>query len=356
LSVEDDKIRVTPVSPVAPVALESAARTGVGCLRAWAIVATLGLIFAVFLIFVLLVAQGTQNATVLHETTLEGEGENKVALITVEGIIVDKEAGGLFGATGEGLVKRIKDQLEKAKKDEHVKAVLLDVNSPGGTVSASDQIYYHLRKFADEAKKPLVVHQGALAASGGYYISAAGDRIFCEHSTITGSIGVILGGLNLHEFLKDLGIKDVTITSGPNKDLLSSTSPVREEHRKILQRTVDDFYERFCPVVAEGMARRTQRTVADVLPAVKKLADGRIYTPAQAKELKLVDQIGYLDDAFNAAKEMAKIQTAKLVRYKKDPTLLDVLGGNAQARGAITIDAAAIQELTTPRLLALWRG
>lgn len=371
-----DGYTVTPISqgPVrsdAPPPPAPRPSGGRGCLFAWALLATLVILFMLLVELAKLGASAGGSSSeggpgTLHEKVVEGSGDAKIAVIEVSGVIMEKVGGGgLFGGVGESLVKRVKDQLEKAAKDDAVKAVILDVDSPGGAVTPSDQLYAALVKFRDDPKikKPLVVHQGALAASGGYYISAAGDEIWAEPTTITGSIGVILGGTpNIHDFLEEHKIHDMTITSGPNKDLLSPTSKPRDSHREILQATVDDMYARFCQVVAEGIAHRTSQKVEDVLPAVKTLADGRIYTSKQAKELKLVDGIGYFDDAFAAAKKRANVTEAKLVRYRKEPNLAEIFGGgDAESRlsiGGVTIriDQAALADLETPRFLMLWRG
>jgi protease-4 len=359
----------TPISPGYPVSptREPSRRSSFGGCVTFGAVVLLGL--SALLNIVLLGARAgggveSPGAASVHEKTVTGEGDAKVALISIDGIISDKGGGGgLFGgAPGEGLVKRIKDQLEHAKGDEATKAVLLDIDSPGGTVTASDQIWNALVHFREESKKPIVVHQGSLAASGGYYISAAGDEIICEPTTITGSIGVILEGLNFSQLLNDHGVKDTSITSGPNKALGSPTIPVQPDHQKILQETVDDMYGRFCHVVAEGISHRTGRSVADVLPEVKKLADGRIYTAQQAIDLKLADKIGYLEDAFNEAKAKAGVEKAKLIKYTRAPTFLEVLSGNAETemhfgRGvSVKLDPALLDELRGPRLLMLWQG
>ncbi len=380
----DDKPTVTPISPgYQPQGQYPAPNYGqfppsappqrsaiAGC---FAIATGLGLAFSLLLNLLLISAKGgggdgstTAGPLGYHEKVVQGEGDAKIVLIKVEGVIAEhQDAGGLFGATSsESLPKKIHDQLEKAKKDADVKAVLLAVDSPGGTVTASDEIWNELSKFRQTAgAKPLVVHQGALAASGGYYISAAGDEIWASPTTITGSIGVIMQGMNFHKLMKDHGVTDMTITSGPNKALLSPMSEPSDEHRKILQETVDDMYGRFCHVVAEGLARRTQRKEDDVMPEVKKLADGRIYTAKQALDLKLVDKIGYLDEAFDSAKKRAGLTgPARLVRYSKQPTFMDVLSGNMDAKldlakgVSIKVDSRILDELQSPRFLVLWRG
>ncbi len=350
----DEKLTVTPIA--APPARRRSSVAG-----CFAIATGVALAFSLLLNLLLIGAKAgsglQEGPSSLHEKTIEGEGDEKVVEIQVEGVIAEHADAGFLGvSSGESLPKRIKDQLDKAEKDQDVKAVILSVNSPGGTVTASDEIWNYLVKFRDSSKKPLVVHQGALAASGGYYISAAADEIVCEPTTITGSIGVIMEGMNFSKLMTDHGVADMTIKSGPNKDLGSPFKPINDDHVKILQGLVDDMYERFVKVVAEGIAHRTKKSAgadpdAQMLSDVKKLADGRIYTANQALELKLVDKIGYMEDTLAEAKRLANMTKVRLVRYTKQPSLMDVLSGNVETKLSISLD-----ELRSPRLLMLWRG
>lgn len=376
----DDKPTITPISPgyppqgyaPQPPQPPQPPRRGSMIAGCFTIATGIGLAFSLLLNLLLIGAQGgagldttAAGPSGYHEKVIEGEGDAKIVVIRVEGVIAEHpEGGGMFATPSESLPKRIRDQLERAKKDDAVKAVILAVDSPGGTVTASDQIWNELVKFRDNKPnaKPIIVHQGALAASGGYYISAAGDEIWAEPTTITGSIGVIMQGLNFHKAFEKYGVTDMTITSGPNKALLSPFSEPQPEHRKILQETVDDMYGRFCDVVADGIARRSNKKRDDVMADVKKLADGRIYTSKQALELKLIDKIGYFEDAFESAKKRVGLTNAKLVKYTKQPTFMDVLSGNMDGklelgRGvAIKVDPRLLDELAAPRFLMLWRG
>lgn len=287
----------------------------------------------------------------LIEETVEGEGEDKVLLLSLEGVIAPAQGGGLFGGAVIDPVERMRRQLEQAEKDEHVKAVVLVIDSPGGAVTTSDQLHREVSKFRQRTQKPVVVQMGAVCASGGVYVAVAADKIVCEPTTITGSIGVILSTLNFHELLGKYGVKDVTITSGPNKALLNPTSPVSDEHRSILQKMVDENYDRFVQLVAEGRSLDVE--------VVRGFADGRIYTPNEALQLKLVDQIGYREDAVNLARQLANLTSpSRLVRYTRPPTLADVLAGNVRAPLALgeRLDPAVlVDELRAPRMLALWR-
>jgi protease-4 len=293
----------------------------------------------------------------LVEETVEGTGDAKIVLIQLDGPIARVQGGGLFGG-GVDLVERMRKEFEAAAEDKDVKGVLLSIDSPGGTVTASDQIWRFVRRYRETTSRPVVVHMGALCASGGYYIAVAGNELFCEPTTITGSIGVVLSGLNFHDLLSKYGVRDVTITSGANKDLLNPTAPVREEHLAIIKGMVDETYERFVTLVHEG-----RKDTGLTLDEVRALADGRIYTADQALKHKLVDKVGYRRDALERAASLAGYTPAgvRLVRYTRPPTLADVLSGAARlpglaAGGEPRLDPAMLDELGTPRLLALWRG
>ncbi|MGE0709393.1 MAG: signal peptide peptidase SppA [Planctomycetota bacterium] len=297
-------------------------------------------------------ASGAAGGADLHEQTVAGDGPNKIALIEIDGVIADTQAaGGLFG-TAVDLVGRIEAELAKAAKDDKVKGVVLRIDSPGGTVGASDRIWHLVSEFRRKTPKVVVISMGGTCASGGYYIAAAGDYLIAEPTTITGSIGVILSTLNFAELLKQHGVADVTIKSGPNKDLLNSTAPPNPEHQAILQKMVDETYARFVKIVADGRSALT-------LEKVRQLADGRIYTAQQALDNQLIDKIGYQEDAFSEACTRANTGPARLVRYRRQASLADVLGGRAAAPllgGRVEVDPSLVERLTGPRLLMLWRG
>lgn len=285
----------------------------------------------------------------LTEQTVEGSGDAKIVLLEYQGAIAQMAGGEGMFQPGYDLVERIKKQLDRASEDAAVKAVLFDLDTPGGTVTASDRIWRLFKQFREKTGKPVVLHMGAVCASGGYYIASAADKVVCEPTTITGSIGVVLSTVNVHDFLTEHGIQDVTITSGPNKDLLNPLGPVREEHNVILRGMIDDAYARFTQLVSDGRGIPLEK--------VRELADGRIYTANQALELKLVDSIGYRDDALALTKQLAGVTEAKLVRYRKPPSLADALAGNVRFGGGTpSLSLETLDELTSPRLMAVWRG
>jgi protease-4 len=218
---------------------------------------------------------------------------DKVALVRIEGPIFNSIA--------------ILDELKKHRKDSSVKAVVLRIESPGGGVAPSQEIYEEVKKLSEI--KPVVVSMGAVAASGGYYIASAATKIYANPGTITGSIGVIMEIPNIKGLLDKVGIKTEVIKSGKHKDLASVFRGIGEEERKILQNVLDDVHQQFIEAVAEGRGLPYEK--------VKSIADGRIFTGRQAKEIGLVDDLGNLQDAIMEAAKLAGIKGEPHVITKK---------------------------------------
>lgn len=263
---------------------------------------------------------------------------DKVAVVSVTGAILG----------GDGFVRA---QLDQVEEDEAVKAIVLRVDSPGGTVSGSDEIHHRLADLAGKRKLPVVVSMGGIAASGGYYVAMANggreDVIFAEPATLTGSIGVIIPHFDLSQAIKRFDIRDDSIASGPLKEMLSPTKErppeMAERERKLLQALVDDMFVRFKEIVRAGRPKLDAE-------AVDKVATGQIFTATQAKEAGLVDRIGFLEDAVARAVELAGLtaETARAVKYTKPKGLLDeIVGGGSGAASRLSLEAFA--ELTTPR-------
>jgi protease-4 len=262
----------------------------------------------------------------------------KVAIVTLSGPIMG----------GEGFIRA---QIDQVADDEAVKAIVLRVDSPGGTVSGSDEIHHRLADLAGKRKLPVVVSMGGIAASGGYYVAMANggreDVIFAEPATLTGSIGVIIPHFDLSQAIKRFDIRDDSIASGPLKEMLSPTKErppeMAERERKLLQALVDDMFVRFKEIVRAGRPKLDAE-------AVDKVATGQIFTATQAKEAGLVDRIGFLEDAVARAVELAGLtaETARAVKYTKPKGLLDeIVGGGSGAASRLSLEAFA--ELTTPR-------
>jgi protease-4 len=281
---------------------------------------------------------------------VDGEPTQKVAVIPVKGVIMD-DASAQFDRF-----------LKQVEADKNVKAIVLDVDSPGGSVTASDEISNRLRRFkAKRPGVPVVVSMGSLAASGGYYVSCGADYLFAQPSTLTGNIGVLLPQYNVHELFEKWGIKETTITSdgAPFKNAGSMFQPERAEDRAYLQDIADKAFTQFKDVVAKGRQGKLRKPLSEI-------ANGKIYVAADAKLLGLVDDVGYLHDAYEYAARQANLSKPTVVRYQTPPSLLEAMlsgrssagrtaAGSVQING-INVNAADLHEMTTPRLMYLWRG
>jgi len=213
-------------------------------------------------------------------------GEDRIALIRVEGVIMDSQA--------------TIDELKRFGDNPAVKAIVLRIDSPGGGVVPSQEIYDAVRRLRNKSSKAVIASMGSVAASGGYYIAAATDRIVANPGTLTGSIGVIMETANIEGLLQKIGVEGVVVKSGKYKDVGSPLRKMTDEEHGLLQNVMDDVHKQFIEAVAEGRAL----DVSDV----QALADGRIFTGRQAKEAKLVDELGNLDDAIQLAADVAGIE------------------------------------------------
>src|SRR5918998_554386 len=246
-----------------------------------------------------------------QEKYVSGEGSDKIAVLPLTGLITPQlSQPNPLTSQAVASPEILRDQLRQATEDERVKAVILEIDSPGGGVVPTAQMHQSIQDFKEETEKPVVVSMSATAASGGYYISTAADRIVANESTLTGSLGVIFEYLNLAEAAQEYGIEQEVIKSGPYKDIGSSTREPTEEELEILQACVDEGYDQFVRVIVEGRD----------LPEgeVREIADGRVYSGLQAEALGLVDEIGGLDRAAEIAGELAGLQEeATVVRYQQ---------------------------------------
>lgn len=243
--------------------------------------------------------------TARGERWVTGEGPDKIALVRLLGPI-SQEGGGLLPFGPAVSARRVVELLERARRDVAVKAVILELNTPGGSVVGSARIHGEVLRLR-RAGKPVVALMTEVAASGGYYVATAADRIVADPSTLTGSIGVLVALPNLQEFNRRIGVRTVVFKSGRFKDMGNPDRPVTPEEEAIFRALVREAYERFVGVVAQG--RRMDRA------RVLQLADGRIYTGTQAHRLGLVDALGSLNDAVALAQELARLPRARLVEY-----------------------------------------
>lgn len=254
---------------------------------------------------------------------------NKIALIDIEGVILNQPGSSIYTTANSAEIVK---QLENAAGDEDVKAVLVRINSPGGEVVASDTIHHKIIELKNKRKIPVVACMDSLAASGGYYVAVACDRIIAHRMTITGSIGVIIQSYKYYELFKKVGLKTEVIKSGEMKDILDGATPTTEEERRIIQTIIDNTYDEFVKVVAQGRPALTVQDIKD-----SDIGDGRIFDGQQAFRLKLVDGLGYFDDAVTKAAELARIEDYKLIRYKKPFSLAQIFSQTRGAAGSLKI-------------------
>ena len=247
----------------------------------------------------------------LREETVEGEGKAKILLMDVSGVLADETGSVVLGTPPPRvpIVARVREELQKAEDDDEVRALIVRINSPGGTITASDLIYREIEVFKTRRKVPVITIMMDVAASGGYYAALAGDTIMALPTTVTGSIGVVMLTVNAQGLMEKIGVAPLAIKSGAMKDAGSPFRPLTEQERAVFQSVIDQMYARFVSLIV-----RSRKMPED---KVRAAADGRIYTAEQAKALGLVDQIGYMDDAVAAARKAAGVAEARVVMYHR---------------------------------------
>ncbi|HEY4309726.1 MAG TPA: signal peptide peptidase SppA [Pirellulales bacterium] len=302
-----------------------------------------GILVALMLVGAVASVTGGVDKTVdEHYHSLSKTAKDKIAIITVDGAIID----------GEGFIKK---QIDHVRDDKEVRAVVLRVNSPGGTVTASDYLYHHLRKMLAERKIPMVVSMGGIAASGGYYIAmAVGDGekvIFAEPTTWTGSIGVIIPHYNVAGLMKTWDVEEDSIKSGPLKQMGTPTRPMTDEERAIFQHLVDDSFQRFQDIVKAG-----RPALAKDPDALAKVTTGQVFTTGEAISKGLVDEEGYIEEAIDRAAKLSGLSRDNLraVKYK---TRGGLMGLPFATESRSSLDLAALVDLASPRayFLCTWQ-
>jgi protease-4 len=289
----------------------------------------------------------------LQEEVVEGQGEAKILLMDVSGFITDEPPAAGLGLGSSpprvSMLVRVREELKKAAADRQVRAVVVRINTPGGTVTASDIIYRELSLFREETKVPIVAALMDVAASGGYYVALAADRIVAHPTTVTGSIGTIMVTANVEGLLGKIGVATDTIKSAEHKDMGSPFRTLTPEERAIFQSVIDDLQRQFLAKVVE------RRRLSEA--AARGLADGRIYTASQALDHRLVDAIGYLPDALAAARKTIGVDDARVIVYKRPREYRATY--YAQSRNEAPGLDATLERFATltgagPRFLYLW--
>jgi len=302
----------------------------------------------------LILLSGILNNSKPRVTTIEdGDVTEKVAVIPLTGAIFD------------GTARNFDRFMDDVEKDTAVKAIVIEIDSPGGTVTASDQIHHRLEdfklKFPD---KPVIIAMGGLAASGGYYVACAGDHIFAQRTTMTGSIGVLWQSMNVSRLLDKWGVEDNSIhsTGADYKEVGSPTKPMSAEESQYIRAIIDQAFSEFKQVVVGGRKSALKQPIDTI-------ANGKIYTAQEALSLGLVDAIGYLSNATQHAAGVAKLKNPMVVRYEPAPSLLLMLGLGSQSPidggGAsvsnskgltINVSADLLRDMTQSRMMYMWNG
>lgn len=279
----------------------------------------------------------------------QGTSRDRIAVLSLNGVIQDTGAGTLFGAVGYNH-QMFMSQLNDVLDDPTVKGVVLSVDTPGGGVLESSDIYDAIRSIQMEKEIPIYVSMGGMAASGGYYVSAPAEKIFVHPETITGSIGVIMESVNYAKLADKVGIDFNTIKTGPYKDMMSSSREMTKEERNMLQEMINDSYDRFVDIIAEGRHMTTAQ--------VKKVADGRVMNGRQAIEAGLADDFGKIGDVIDALKADHELGDATVFEYLPMDSFSSLFGVKVGSLFGRDMESELIAKILTdhnaPRMMYLY--
>jgi protease-4 len=288
------------------------------------------------------------NTSKLKEVEVQagaGWSRPKIAIIEVEGMLINARGGGFLQPT-ENKLSLFTQQLEAAARDADVKAVVLRINSPGGTVTCSDTMYTQIRKFRETTGKPVIASTQEVAASGAYYLACGCDQIVAHPTSVIGSIGVIFETFDVSGGLAKLGIRTEAIKSGDLKDMGTPLKPLAPEARAVMQGMIDQYHQRFVNVVQSNRKLSSDSTLQTV-------TDGRVFSGEQAMQFGLVDRLGTLEDAIDVAKQAAKTPNATVIMYKRPYGY----GGSIYADASVPQPRAGTLQLELPETdLFLPRG
>ena len=288
----------------------------------------------------------------LDEETVEGKGTAKILLLDLSGMLSDETFSLSLTAPAPRvpILARVQEELRKAEKDERIKGLVIRINSPGGTMTASDTLYHEIYEFKKRTKMPVIAAIMDVGASGGYYVALAADTIVAHPTSITGSIGVVMLTLNAQGLMEKIGVAPLAIKSGPMKDAGSPFRDLTPEERAVFQGVIDDMYGRFVKLVVQS--RKIPET------RVREFADGRVYTADQALSLGLVDRIAYLDEALVMAKKAAGVEEARVVVYHRPKEYAASIYATVPVPPVVADNAlnriAGMLGSTGPRFMYLW--
>lgn len=292
----------------------------------------------------------TPQPSPLEEQTLTGDGAKKILLLDISGTISEQEKpDGLLGGSSPSPVSLVRESLEKAEQDDRIAGVILRINSPGGSVTASDIIHHDILEFKKRRKIPVRACIMGVGASGGYYAATAADEITAHPTTITGSIGVILMKFNVAGLMTKLGVEEQTVKSGDKKDILSIFRRATPDEEKLAQEIINQLHNRFLDVIMERPGNTLSRD------ELRKLADGRIYTADQALRAKLIDKTGYLDDVIAEMRKSVGDGRARVVSYYRPGSYRGSIYSGAEAKNSLSGMLGGVNSFSGGSFMYLWQ-
>jgi protease-4 len=286
----------------------------------------------------------------LEEHTVSGSGRDRIVMVDITGEITSESTGSAFGLTvKESTVSRTEAALRKALDDDRVVALIVRINSPGGTVTASDILYEQIRRFKKESSVPVIAEVVDMAASGAYYAALAADEIVAHPTSVVGSVGVIMQSVSLSGLMQKIGVRNQSVKTGEMKDIGSPLTEMTEAQRQVLEGVVGDMYQRFLQLVRENRPKLTDE-------ADKQMQDGRIFSARQALSGGLIDRIEYLDQTIERTKRMVGVDEATVVVYRQPSEFVRGIysqaGNGSLQMNLLNVEATALSP--APRLLYLW--
>ncbi|MEW6266442.1 MAG: signal peptide peptidase SppA [Thermodesulfobacteriota bacterium] len=285
----------------------------------------------------------------LRERTIAGTGEDKILMVSLDGLLMiggGRQSQLPYGVR-ESLIERLAEELDRAAEDKRIKALLVRIDSPGGTVSASDVVHHQIKRYKERTGAKVTACLMGVAASGGYYAAVAADRVIALPTTITGSIGVISLKLNLAGLMVRHGVETETVKSAPLKDMWSPFRPATDDERRIMKDLIGDMYMRFRETVRTGRPNMTPEQL-------DRAANAQVFTAAQALALGLIDRIGYPEDALEEAKKAAGLKEARLVVYQRPGAYRPNIYAQSEEYGRWLEAADLLALAASPQLMYLW--
>ncbi|HPX80671.1 MAG TPA: signal peptide peptidase SppA [Syntrophales bacterium] len=290
----------------------------------------------------------------LREQIIEGRGSNKILIMDITGFISERDKDrSLFSNASPSIVARVREALQKAESDKDIAGIIIRINSPGGTITASDIIHHEILRFKARKRIPVYSCIMSIGTSGGYYISTATDNITAHPTSIIGSFAVMIMTMNIEGLMNKIGVRELTIKSGDKKDILSPFRTATPDEKQIVQAIINQFHEKF----ADAIEARPGNTLSR--KDINALSDGRIYSSRQALESKIIDRIGYLDEVIDDLKKKIGVADARIVTYYLPGSYKGTIYSSSPSPSALNTgivgEGSGLDWLGETQFLYLWR-